>query len=227
MTALVPFALALMLASCDRTEEDTSQATTEGPTETVETKPTDVPVPPGFTLWRWGNTTILVDDSLGIAVSRYLAPPQRLPPSGGPEIDLIRGNSQVGINGTTGEISYRAVEAADDPDFDAVLKTISVEHGQRLQSLPWPYSEETLGIQQVKQEQISYWEPDPASGLVVRPGCSDSPTSGGVCYVLIENSRSRRAIDTETGAILPGFERVVTEDAESFDRWTHSVEVRS
>jgi hypothetical protein len=217
---LALLALSFMLASCEDTEEDTSQAATEGPTAEA-TKPQEQTPGPGATLWRWGNVTVIVPDDSGIAVSRYIAPPQRLPPNGGPEIDLIRGDSQVGINGTTGAVTYKQVQAEDIADFDGAIATIRVAETNSSSLLAWPFGSEQPTDLKRQQGNLLYWEPDPASGVVSYYSCGAGPNAGG-CVIGIENSRSRRAIDVDTGEVV--VDSVAPEDAEAFDRWTQTVE---
>jgi hypothetical protein len=121
----------------------------------------------GETLWRWGNVTILIREDSGISVSRYVAPPQRNPPDGGPEMDLILGDSQVGINAVIGSINFSAVGEAHKSIFDEALATLEVDPADTL-AMDWPPSEGLSPDSPTLQwGRIKYTEPPPDTGVVV------------------------------------------------------------
>ena len=148
-------------------EELVQQVVTATPAASEPTKAPELTPGPGMTLWRWGNVTVVVDDKSEIGVSRYIAPPQRNPPDGGPEIDLILGDSQVGVNAITGAVLYTAVSKEDQALFDEVLSSISVGSADA-GTLPWPYTgEPPAASHRLQWGKISYIEPPPDSGVAV------------------------------------------------------------
>jgi hypothetical protein len=224
--ALVLLALAAGLASCDRTEEDTSQAATDQPTP-VPTESAGLTPSADVTLWRWGNVTILVPNDSGIYPLRNIAGPVEHPPDGGPVINLIRGDdSGLTIDAVTGEVLWASVVDSDQKAFDAIVGTIDAGGSMDVDSLPWPYDAKEPEFSKVEREGLRFWDPDPASGLTVSYQVGDS-VSGGSESFIIESVKSRRAVDAHTGKVVEGYGQVAPEDQEAFDRWIASVELAS
>ncbi|HET9477003.1 MAG TPA: hypothetical protein VFP63_05915, partial [Dehalococcoidia bacterium] len=232
--------LAAGLASCQETEEDTSQVGTGSPAASANAAPAGTFTPPasptpvartpgaGETLWRWANVTLIVRGDSGIVVSRYVAPAQRLPPNGGPEMDLILDDSQVGIDASSGRILYEAVAANHKEVFDATLATVSVDSADPA-SLPWPHTEETgIALERHTWGLISYIEPPPDAGIVVMTGigdCLGQPDCEAVDSRFIEilTANSLVTVTVKNGMLSSDTSAVVGTEKALFDRYLEVV----
>lgn len=230
--------IAVLGIACGDEGEDVPAATmTLAPTEetsasTLTAAPSATPAPSAppdekTTLWRWVNVTIVVPQT-GFSVLRSFSNVVR--PGGAPTIEIFRTDtsgvpidSGIFIDATTGEILLDRAAAAHKADFETLAATISVSEPV---NLPWPYAEEEPAGPRFSEGKISYLEPPPAAGLIVTGGAGIS-SAGGSTFLVIENTRSHRFIDPDTGNVQTYNEQVAPEDAAAFDRWTGSIKLES
>lgn len=188
---------------------------------------------------RWVNVSIEQppQELGGIAVIRNEGLPDAYSPRPGtkvPVIELFRSGPQpteasvVFIDATTGEVVFEKVRPEDREAFDAVLATLRLE-GPDPPDV-WPYSGSPPEERRRQDGNITYIEPDPASGIKVGVQIADAPgESKG--FLMISNGRSFRAFDGDTGEIVvaegPAAAFVDPMDQEAFDRFTSSIEVMS
>jgi hypothetical protein len=208
-------------------------------------KPTPPPpkAPTGPVRYRWANVSIEQPPFAGlrtITVSREFLP-EGYSPSPGTMVPCLRifrhlvvGDheeySGVYVDATTGQVVHEEVRPEDRAEFDAVLATLRFE-GTDPPDV-WPYSG-TPPEGRRQAANITYIEPDPASGIKFGFGLGDydfpPPTPRATrVWVVISNSRSTRYIDAETGKVMVGepvFDQVDERDREAFDRLTSTIEV--
>ena len=211
---------------------------------TAQRTPTPLPPPQPRTeaiRYRWVNVSIEVPPQTGpsdIAVSRHEGLPDIYSPSPGTRVPALRIFKKVTVEGhiegsdlyvdaTTGQVVHDEVRPEDRAEFDAVLATLRFE-GPDPPDI-WPYSETLPDGVRRRMGDITYVEPDPASGIKVGGMLSDGP-QGSAITLIISNGRSKRYIDAETGqVIVDDGERVLDQvdekDREAFDRLTSSIEV--
>lgn len=190
--------------------------------------------------YRWASVSIEVPPRASpddIVVSRDEGLPDIYSPSPGTRVpglrifkqvvvgDHIEG-SDVYVDATTGQVVYENVLPEHRAEFEAVLATLRLE-GPDPPDV-WPYSgTPPEGRRQLAN--ITYIEPDPASGIAFTYVLSDGPQGSGVTLI-ISNGRSERRVDAETGqVILKDGEELLGEvderDREAFERFISSVEL--
>ena len=191
---------------------------------------------------RWGNVTIelpvpsSVDDLY--ASQEWYSPgmydPGHSPDTSVPSVPALRltkghglDASLVVIDANTGEILYERVRAEDQAAFDSVLATIQVPDTELapLASAPWPYGAALPASPRRSWGNITYVEPDPASGIVVRPGLDDFGPQGPLPFLSVRSANSARYINAETGEVFENLERIDDQDLEAFDRFTSEIAV--
>jgi hypothetical protein len=236
--ALILTALAVMLASCERTEEDTSQAATEGPDASVAptadatptaieileptTTPTSRTPGAGETLYRWVNLEILIPDDSGINAgpggNLYPdSPPRFVIGKVDPEDSRIV--SSVVLDSETGNIVEEEVLDQHREDIDRVLTTLRVVPFD-LTMAPWPYNgEPTLELARRTEGGLTYIQPSPASGLYMGFGVADP----GGSFIDIRNERSMAFIQFRHDGPVYDTSQVHEEDKAVFDRWFASI----
>jgi hypothetical protein len=151
-----------------------------------------------------------------------------------PVITVKLGNndamSVVMIDANTGEVAYQDVRPQHQTAVDQLLGSVRIEGADAvdvadLPGAPWPYGATPPTTPRRSWGNITFLEPDPASGIVVWIGMGDGPEGGG-SFLEIRSDRSHRFIDAETGQIMVDTEdRVDERDREAFDRFTTSIEV--
>lgn len=187
--------------------------------------------------YRWGNVTVEAPAPRGpddIRVVRESYTPGMYSPDFSPEpsmtavpaIRLSKGQgfdaSWVVIDASTAELLYEQIQPEDRAAFEAILATVRVE-GDDMAGAPWPYGAAPPQGARVQWGNITYVEPDAASGIVVRPEMGDIPGRGGVRFLRISTARSFRGVNAETGEIVKDL--VDERDREAFDRFTSSIEL--
>jgi hypothetical protein len=206
------------------------------------------PPPPARTeavRYRWANVSIEAPPFAGlrtITVSRE-GLPEEYSPSPGTMVPCltifrhvrVRGHdefSYVWVDAATGQVVHQDVRPEDRAEFDAVLATLRFE-GPGPPDV-WPYSETPPEGRRRQAANITYIEPDPASGisvgLVLNEYDFPRPPGASLYWLDIWNGRSRRAIDAETGQVIVADrervrDQVDERDREAFDRLTSSIEV--
>ena len=91
---------------------------------------------------------------------------------------------------------------------------------------PWPYGATLPTTPRQSWGNITYLEPDPASGIVIRPGISDFGPDGASKFLIVSSVVSSRHINAETGDVNTLLDRVDERDRAAFDRFTSSIEVK-
>jgi len=144
---------------------------------------------------RWGSVSIelpvpsSVDDLR--AVQEWYSPgmysPDFSPDASTPSVPALRLSkgqgsdaSWVVIDANTGEILYEQVRPEDRAAFDAALDTMQVpKTGVPAEAgAPWPYGTVLPATPRQSWGNMTYVEPDPTSGIVVRHGLGDSGPRG-------------------------------------------------
>lgn len=155
------------------------------------------------------------------AFADYLPPENPDKPAGDPEpiivlLDVAAGVSLV-IDATTGEVRSDDIGPEHRDAVDAVIASV------RLESAPagvWPLADVAPAGARITFSDMSYIEPDAASGIVVVPGEASWP-EGSSTYLFVHNGRSRMIVDLGTGEITE--DRILREDREAFERFAASV----
>lgn len=155
------------------------------------------------------------------AFADYLPPENPDKPAGDPEpiivlLDVAAGVSLV-IDATTGEVRSDDIGPEHRDAVDAVIASV------RLESAPagvWPLADVAPAGARITFSDMSYIEPDAASGIVVVPGEALGP-EGGSTILFVHNGRSRMIVDLGTGEITE--DRILREDREAFERFAASV----
>lgn len=179
--------------------------------------------PPRF---RFANVSIaLPPEASGhsglTALADYLPPENPDKPAGDPEPiivlqDVAAGVSLV-IDATTGEVRSDDIGPEHRDAADAVIASV------RLESAPagvWPLADVAPAGARTTFSDMSYIEPDAASGIVVVPGEEVGP-EGSSTFLFVHNGRSRMIVDLSTGEITE--DRILGEDREAFERFAASV----
>jgi hypothetical protein len=187
---------------------------------------------------RWGNITIVMpapSDSDDLYASQEWYSPGMYSPDFSPDastpsipaLRLTKGGgldaSWVVIDADTGEIVHQEVLPEDQAAFDAVLATMQVPNAELAPqaSAPWPYGANLPATPRRSWGNITYVQPDPTSGIVVRPGIADFGPEGPVKFLSVRSANSSRSINAETGEI--GRNSVSESDREAFDRFTSEI----
>lgn len=155
------------------------------------------------------------------AFADYLPPENPDKPAGDPEPiivlqDVAAGVSLV-IDATTGEVRSDDIGPEHRDAADAVIASV------RLESAPagvWPLADVAPAGARTTFSDMSYIEPDAASGIVVVPGEEVGP-EGSSTILFVHNGRSRMIVDLSTGEITE--DRILGEDREAFERFAASV----
>ena len=179
--------------------------------------------PPRF---RFANVSIaLPPEPSGhsglIASADYLPPENLAKPAGDPVpiivlLDVAAGASLV-IDATTGEVRGDDIGAEYRAAADAVVASV------RLESPPaevWPLADVAPAGSRITFSDMSYIQPDAASGIFVVPGEGIGP-EGSTTNLFVHNGRSRMIVDASTGEITE--DRILPEDREAFERFAASV----
>ena len=196
-----------------------------GPGSTSRDPPRCPVATAGGQLWRWGNVTVVIPEGSDVYVVRDIAPPQANPPDGGQVLGLVRGNSGVDIDADDGRAIAQQIAPVDQAAIAAVTATLRVGDPFAVgECAPWPYGVVPSSRPKIHEGVISYWEPDPAAGIALWSAIGDFGP-GPKHWIEITNLRSSRAVDLDSGNIVPSFERIAPEDAEAFERWTQAIEV--
>lgn len=125
------------------------------------------------------------------------------------------------IDAETGQVLHDTVGPEERAAFDAILATLRIE-GEEISA--WPYGLVKPDVPRSTVENISYLEPDPASGIVAGVVYADFGPDGSQTILRFQNVRSMRDIDADTSEILP--DRLMhPDDREAFDRLTAEVKV--
>jgi len=191
--------------------------------------------------YRWANVSIEVPPRSGpedIVVNRREGLPDIYSPSPGTMVPGLRifkdvavgehiERSNVYVDATTGQVVHEDVLPEHRAEFDAVLATLHLE-GPEPPDI-WPYSGTPPEGCRREFGDITYIEPDPASGIAFTYVLSDGPQGSGMTLI-ISNGRSKRRIDGETGRVIVddgerGREQVDERDRQAFDRLTASIEL--
>ena len=191
--------------------------------------------------YRWVNVSIERPPRTGlgdIVVNRHEGLPDIYSPSPGAGVpglrifkDVVGGDhtesSNVYVDATTGRVVHEDVRPEHRAEFDAVLATLRLE-GPEPPDV-WPYSETLPEGRQRQVGNITYVEPDPASGITFTYVLSTGP-QGSAVFLIISNGHSSRYVDAETGQVIVEdsgrvLEQVDERDREAFDRLTSSIEV--
>jgi hypothetical protein len=189
---------------------------------------------------RWGNITIVMpapsDTDDLYASQEWYSPgmysPDFSPDASTPSIPALRltkgeglDASWVVIDADTGEIVHQEVQPEDQGAFDAVLATIQMPNTELAPqaSAPWPYGAALPATARLSWGKITYVEPDPASGMVVRHGLGDFGARGPVNLLWISSANSSVEINADTGEV--GMNLVAEGDREAFDRFMSEMRV--
>jgi len=181
------------------------------------------PAPLGTKLWRWGDLTIIVPDEIQVQGDLFALDVQ-------PNLILFPrevSGAQTHIDARTGAVVRHDPKGYYEPVIQAALATISIRPFDPT-TAPWPYNGERGERPRVILGNVSYLEPDPASGIQVVPGgaCGDSTSpGGGGCrgFLGVGSTRSRLGIDAGTGEV---FRRdIAPEDEAAFQRFLAEVQL--
>jgi hypothetical protein len=197
----------------------------------------------GYTAWneagaetqrvRWGSVSIELpvassaDDlravqewySHGTYSPRYLPAPR----ASMPVLRLSKGEglnaSWLVIDAYIGEVLFDQVQPEDRAAFDAALATVRVEDEER----PWPYGTTLPATPRRGFGNITYVQPNPASGIGVLEVYNDFTPVGSVRSLQVSSAMSSTDINAETGEVI----RVSVDerDREAFDRFTSEIRV--
>ncbi len=225
--------LAAGLTSCGQTEEDTSQAATDRPTNepgttslsTSTPEPSLSPVPTATpiegTAYRWANVVLIVPSSSDVSVGRWTTgfDPSRT----APVFRISAGESVIVIDSTVGEVYFKKILDPEVSLFDEIIASIRIEPKPSVDQLPWPYSSSSPNGEKLRLQNVLYWEPEPLSGLTATFMSADG-VGWGANYILLINERSKRTVNADTGIVNPFNDQIAAEDMEAFDRWTQAVE---
>lgn len=177
-----------------------------------------VPIPPGYTKYRWGEITFVAAND--IQVARYVGTSEENPPDGGPLVHLILPESSVIIDAESGRVLSQTQIVTES------LKNAlaSVRAGEPVEDpAPWPLGDSRPPSSRVDDYSVRYFEPHPASGIALIRVCPLSIVhEDGECAVGITNGRSTWSIYGSNGQL--GHNVIAPEDAAAFDRWIASVE---
>jgi len=198
---------------------------------------------------RWVNVTITIPADSDIYYARLSSAPQSMARGiMGPVVALGTrgGGSLVIVDATTGEVVHGDVQPSERAAFDAVLATLEVvetEVGGE-PGAPWPYGSTLPNTPRQHFENISYVDPDPASGVSVQVGMGDfiePQPPGANQFVRVFNGRSQMHINgagwvSITGGAeltLPEFlqadasllQGIHPDDRAAFQRFAEAVEV--
>ncbi len=224
--ALIP----LLLLSCDSEEEQAGDALpspqdtatssadpTTAPSVTISSSP--VPVPVGYTKYRWGNLTVVVPDGV-VTVSRRVASPGENPPDGGLVLTLRQGEASIKLDADDARVIVET--DSKGAELAEAVNTIRVDE-EPGDAEPWPLGEQVPLGEKLESASIRYWEPDPASGIVQFIVCPDAAVgeSDGSCAIGITNGYSRWSIYANG---QNGHDTVRDRDQAAFDRWIASIE---
>jgi len=183
---------------------------------------------------RWANVTVSIPPQSDIHYGRLTSAPQAAAQGvTGPVLVLTTGGdkSLVVIDAETGQVIHDDVLADERAAFDAVLGTVEVVQAQLAggpaagPDAPWPYGTTLPTTPRRMEGQISYLEPDPASGIAAGPMYrygSDGPS----VVVRFYNTRSVRLVDAETGELFEDL-AMHPDDRDAFDRLLAEVRVVS
>ena len=202
-------------------------------------------------LVRWGNVTIELPADSDINYARLSSAPQAMARGiMGPVLYLFtRGDSdgsELMVDATTGKVVYEGVLPEERAAFDAVRTTVEVaaKDVAAEPDAPWPYGSKLPDTPRPRFANLSWAEPDPASGISVQFGTADfiepqPPGSGS--FIRIFNGRSQmhingagRVLVTEgadfalaefTSAEIAALDGIHPDDREAFQRFAQAVEV--
>ena len=198
---------------------------------------------------RWVNVTITIAADSDVYYARLPSAPQGMARGlMGPMLELgTRGaGSLVIVDATTGKVVHDDVLPAERAAFDAVLATLEVtttdvaaEPGG-----PWPYGSELPDTPRPRWGNISWVDPDPASGISVQPMMGDSiepQPPGSHLAISVSNGRSHIGIDGAGAVFTTGageltlaefiqadastLEGIHPDDREAFQRFAQAVEL--
>ncbi|HSP55766.1 MAG TPA: hypothetical protein VLS25_09280 [Dehalococcoidia bacterium] len=227
-TAFAVAMIAVISLACGRDEEAAAPAPTFSPTPL---SPSSAPAVKGQ-LWRWVNVTVVIPDGSEVQASPQDASPDLKPPSGGRALQLVREDPSAGtissviIDAETGAILLKEVLDKDRPAIEDVLATVAVAPLDPL-TAPWPYTGSAPDEAVERLGNLQFVRPDPASGIQLYQGVSDSfgPSPVALEYLRITNGRSTAIVDLNTGARLEHNETIVADDGPAFERLVAAMSV--
>ena len=158
------------------------------------------------------------------AFADYLPPEDLDNPAGEPVpiivlLDVAAGGSLV-LDATTGAVRSDDIGPEHRDAADAVVASVRLESGD---VGVWPLADVAPAGSRITFSDMSYIEPDAASGIVVVPG-EDAGPEGSSITLFVRNGRSRMIVDASTGEITE--DRILREDREAFERFAASVAPR-
>jgi len=151
---------------------------------------------------RWVNVAITIPADSDIYYARLSSAPESMARGiMGPVLALGTGGdrSLVIVDATTGEVVHEDVLPTERAAFDAILATLQVAETEVAgePGAPWPYGSAVPNTPRQEFENISYVEPDPASGISVQPGkaylLGPQPAGRG-SFIRVFNGRSQVGI---------------------------------
>jgi hypothetical protein len=236
-------AVAVLLIACESKEKvEGTDATPTQATPTVTPSTTvgtgDETQPAGPIRYRWGKVSIEVQD--GTSVARGWDPPGTYT-STGLDTDVLMMKVVIGMDGeaatrstliidaNTGAVTYpyQTVQPQHQAEVDRILASLRIE-GDDVPETAWPYSATPPTTPRLSWGNITFLEPEPASGITIYVGSSmEEP---GNVLLRIQNDRSRRAIDAGGQIFVDSqgqaHDYVDERDRAAFDRFTSSIEVK-
>ena len=165
---------------------------------------------------RWGNVTVRIPEDSVVRVSRDALPPEANPPDGGLAVYLERPPSRLIINAENGSVLYDSVRPVDRLAFDEIAATIVVDASDE-GSRGWPYAADAPPGPRETWGSLTYYRPDPASGVEVY-----AMSGYGLEFLRVSNGQSNLFINAE-GAVLDHDTVILPQDREAFDRLLSTV----
>ncbi len=170
---------------------------------------------------RWVNVTIAVPERSGFAAVQGFWGPESDPPAIFIR-SLENGSSVIVIDAETGKVIVDHIEPEDRTAVDEVLQTVSVSPLDR-STAPWPYGSQSPSVPREKWGNITFIQPDPASGIGVTLAVGDGPEGSGHA-IQVSNGRSTLSIDADSGLAIDATSSVLPEDKEAFDRFLSTIQ---
>lgn len=182
-------------------------------------------VPPGVRLCRWGDVAVLIPGDTEIrAIGTFMGQDNR------PALEISAGGwGRTVIDAATGAILSQEPKGDYAALIDSIVATVTICPFDR-SAAPWPYNGDPPSGSRMTIGYVSYFEPDPATGIQVLGGmgCSAS-TQGGGCHEFLDvrSARSSLSINAETGEVVEQTKKISAADEGAFERFLAEIQVKS
>jgi hypothetical protein len=218
-----PLAFLLMVACSDSEEDVPADPATTAPAvgETqIERSPEAREAEADTQVIRWLDVTVEVPDDRPLDHQDYIIVAfgdywgiEAIPALViGPSDDI---GFSVSVDAQTGIILSDSVRPKDREAVDGILKTLKVARVDP-STAPWPYEGSSPPEGRKNVAEMSYPEPDPASGFVVRTYLGNRADGGCATAISATNGRSTVGIEACSGEVQLETSRILPEDIQAF-----------